>query len=412
MIKQVSLTLDNQFLFYKKSAHEVVDTAKLDWLQRSSIPGILPCVAIQDKFIRYDLAGATALAHTPVIIGSSLYSLLANIAETLMEAKKAGLDTGCFVMNKNQVFIDPFSNALVFIYLPVKNNSFEKVSLKEFIQELITVAPYDENSGASFFIKLHNYLLSSDSIEPEELAAKLGEWALDPGLQFEQNHHRFTSEPKYYSPGSALAAVIQFSEGRSDASQTGEDVQSSKRPSAATQPRERPSAITQSTERPSGSAQSTRDPAASMQSSENTARQESPLSGSFKAEEDLPQYPEDEGTTVLGVQQEEEEGTTVLGTAMSAPYLLAANGEKIYLDKPVFKIGRDPLQADYTRDNLVIGRVHALFLTQNGEYFFEDNASRNGSFINGVKAEPQQKIKIRHEDCIKLANEEYIFRLF
>jgi hypothetical protein len=377
MIKQVSLSQDNQFLFYKKNAYEVIDTAKLDWLQRSSIPGILPCIAIQDRFIRYDLAGATSLVHTPVITGSSLYSWLANIAETLVEAKKAGLDTGCFVMNKNQVFIDPFSNALVFIYLPVKNNSFEKASLKEFIQELITLAPYDENSGAGFFIRLHNYLLGSGTIEPQELASKLGGWALDSGLQLEKQQHHFTSEPKYYSPGSALAAALQFREGRSDAAKFSEGS-----PAAP---------------------QSMESPSATMQTSEYPSKQEPSLVDSVK---------EDEGTTVLGVQQEEEEGTTVLGTTMSAPYLLAANGERIHLDKPVFKIGRDPLQADYTRDNLVIGRVHALFLTQNGEYFFEDNSSRNGSFINGVKAEPQQKIKIRHEDCIKLANEEYIFRLF
>jgi hypothetical protein len=349
MIKQVSLSEDHPFLFYKKAAYEVVDTAKIDWLQTSSIPGILPCVGIQDRFIRYDLAGGKPLGQTPAITGSVLYSWLANITETLLEAERAGLDTGCFVMNKNQVFIDPFSNRLVFIYLPVKSNTFEKVSLKEFIQEIITMAPYEETSGAGFFIKLHNYLFSTPSIDPGDLASLLSQWAIQFDLQFESQPGVRTGK-SYYSPG------------------------------------------------PTGRVQ---DRLPSFAHNPETQAKTGPVV-----------IPEDEGTTVLGLQQEEEDqGTTVLGT-MNAPYLLGVSGEKIVLDKPVFKIGRDPHQADYTSNNLVIGRVHALFLTENGEYFFEDNSSRNGSYINGVKAEPKQKIKIRHEDSIKLANEEYIFRLY
>ncbi|MGA9228148.1 MAG: FHA domain-containing protein, partial [Mesobacillus sp.] len=122
----------------------------------------------------------------------------------------------------------------------------------------------------------------------------------------------------------------------------------------------------------------------------------------------------DSGTTVLGVlEEDEDEGTTTLGHSVRRPFLVAvAKNEKITIAKEYFKIGRDPLRADFATDNKVIGRVHAFVISSNGEYFLEDNHSTNGSYVNGIKVLPKEKIKIKHEDRIKLANEEFIFKLY
>ncbi|WLR55352.1 FHA domain-containing protein [Mesobacillus subterraneus] len=122
---------------------------------------------------------------------------------------------------------------------------------------------------------------------------------------------------------------------------------------------------------------------------------------------------EDGGTTVLGVTADEDEGTTTLGHSTRRPFLLAVSkNEKITIAKDFFKIGRDPMRADFATENKVIGRVHAHVIVTNGEYFLEDNHSTNGSFVNGVKVSPKEKVKIKHEDKIKLANEEFIFKVY
>ena len=426
MIKQVSMSVDNygisKFLFYRRAEHEVIDAAQIEWLAKSRIPGLLPCVTIEtagEAYVRYDLISEETLAETGKVTREKLYSWLADTAETLMEAGKAGLDTGNFVLNKGQVFIDPFSNRLVFIYIPVKNNTFEKRSLKEFILELMSLAPYEENGkSALFFIRVHNYLLGREDVQPDEIASRLAEWATQEEIPIEVSRLP-RHKPEYYSPGKLTPeAAERMAASREEQGEKHRFEEASR-------------AIPRSTGEGRGlltseytSLKKDRQSRASLEIEEEVQykritrtdlgdRTTLPSALHIVPKTAVPEVGdyEEEGTTVLGMP-DEEEGTTILG-ALQKPFLLAAeSGEKITLSKDVFRIGRDPNGTDYTSANSVVGRVHAIFLTEDGEYFFEDNFSRNGSYINGVKAVPGKRIKIKHEDKIRLANEEYMFRLF
>ena len=82
-------------------------------------------------------------------------------------------------------------------------------------------------------------------------------------------------------------------------------------------------------------------------------------------------------TTVLGV--EDMGGTTVLSAPSAAapkpsPYLLRRkNNERIPLNKPVFRIGKEKSYVDYfIGDNTAISRSHCNIHTDNGEYYIED----------------------------------------
>jgi hypothetical protein len=129
---------------------------------------------------------------------------------------------------------------------------------------------------------------------------------------------------------------------------------------------------------------------------------------------------QDEGTTVLGVADEEsgvlavaDEGTTTLGIDAPQPFLLTvANREKVGIAKDVFKLGRDAKNVDYISNNKAVGRVHAHILTEDGEYFLKDNRSTNGSFVNDIKLARNEKVKIKHDDRITLANEEFVFKVY
>ena len=45
-----------------------------------------------------------------------------------------------------------------------------------------------------------------------------------------------------------------------------------------------------------------------------------------------------------------------------------------------------------------------------GNYYIEDMNSKNGTYLNGIPAEPHEKIKIEIGDKIRIATFEYIFR--
>lgn len=121
-------------------------------------------------------------------------------------------------------------------------------------------------------------------------------------------------------------------------------------------------------------------------------------------------------TTVLSSSTIGE--TTVLGVSPTMqeikPYLLRAkNNEKIILDKPVFRIGKEKSYVDYfIGDNTAISRSHANIITRDGEYFVVDTNSTNHTYVNGVMLQSNVETKIAHGAKIRFANEDFEFKLY
>lgn len=120
-------------------------------------------------------------------------------------------------------------------------------------------------------------------------------------------------------------------------------------------------------------------------------------------------------TTVLGGGSIGE--TTVLGATPATqvkPHLIRAkNNEKIDLNKPVFRIGKEKSYVDYfIGDNSAISRSHANIISRDGEYFVVDTNSTNHTYVNGQMIQSNVETKIAHGAKIKLANEDFEFRLY
>ncbi len=121
-------------------------------------------------------------------------------------------------------------------------------------------------------------------------------------------------------------------------------------------------------------------------------------------------------TTVLGGGGVIGE-TTVLGATSAVqpkPHLIRAkNNEKINLDKPVFRIGKEKSYVDYfIGDNSAISRSHANIISRDGNYFVVDTNSTNHTYVNGAMIQSMVETPISHGAKIKLANEDFEFRLY
>lgn len=120
-------------------------------------------------------------------------------------------------------------------------------------------------------------------------------------------------------------------------------------------------------------------------------------------------------TTVLSAAVGE---TTVLSAAMEMkkndPHLIRSkNNEKIPLNKPVFRIGKERSYVDYfIGDNTAISRGHANIVDHNGEYFVVDTNSTNHTYLNGAIIQPGVEMKLAHGDKVRLANEDFEFKLY
>lgn len=113
-------------------------------------------------------------------------------------------------------------------------------------------------------------------------------------------------------------------------------------------------------------------------------------------------------------------GTSVLGATPVTPVTQVAmgtlirkkNGENTVINKPVFVIGKDSLNIDFRiADNSAVSRRHAAILKTPNGIVIEDYHSTNGTYVNGIKVVPEQPVPIRSGDVIKLADEEFDYRV-
>lgn len=120
-------------------------------------------------------------------------------------------------------------------------------------------------------------------------------------------------------------------------------------------------------------------------------------------------------TTVLNARVGE---TTVLSNTVEAvkndPYLIRSkNNERILLNKPVFRIGKEKSYVDYfISDNTAISRSHANIINHNGEFVVVDTNSTNHTYVNGVMIQSGVETRLSHGDKVRLANEDFEFKLY
>lgn len=93
------------------------------------------------------------------------------------------------------------------------------------------------------------------------------------------------------------------------------------------------------------------------------------------------------------------------------PYLVRLkNGEKILIDKPRFRIGKEKSYVDYfIGDNTAISRSHADIIVKGDEYYLVDLNSTNHTFVNGSMIQGNAEVQIKNGNRIKFANEEFDF---
>lgn len=122
-------------------------------------------------------------------------------------------------------------------------------------------------------------------------------------------------------------------------------------------------------------------------------------------------------TTVLGGGGRIGE-TTVLGAdaqeVQTRPHLIRTkNNEKINLDKPVFRIGKEKSYVDYfISDNTAVSRSHCNIISRDGQYFIVDTNSTNHTYVNGGMIQSNVETPLSHGTKFRLANEDFEFKLY
>lgn len=85
-------------------------------------------------------------------------------------------------------------------------------------------------------------------------------------------------------------------------------------------------------------------------------------------------------------------------------------GEKIPINKAVFRLGKEKSYVDYfVNNNNAVSRSHADIIVRDKSYYIKDLNSKNHTYINNRQIPIQVEMQIFDGDTIKLGNEEFVF---
>lgn len=124
-----------------------------------------------------------------------------------------------------------------------------------------------------------------------------------------------------------------------------------------------------------------------------------------------------DGSAETGVLNEGAGETTVLGanggsTAGIAYLIRKKTGERIAIRGNSFRIGKERGKVDYCiSDNTSISRCHVQIVRKGADYYIVDMNSTNYTFVNGVKAVPNQETPLKNHANVRLADEDFEFVL-
>lgn len=113
---------------------------------------------------------------------------------------------------------------------------------------------------------------------------------------------------------------------------------------------------------------------------------------------------DEESTVFIEEVQEKADYTPVL-------YRIST-GETIRITKKTFRLGREEASVDYAvLNNHAVSRSHADIICKDDHYFIFDLGSKNKSYLNNRALPSKYEVEINGGDILKLADEEFEFRL-
>lgn len=398
----------------RASIGEVINEKELNRFSRVYLRGFLKPKVIKKNLIEY--AGP---------IGISLYERLKKpttkreflfileqivVAVQKLQANNMGLNN--LVTELQYVYINEVTKEVQFIYLPTEKD-LQKPNLVEFIESVAySVKPADEKDRetVSRFIYFFKAMPLFDIRKIEAFVAKEDRSVVNTIKRQNAGQSGFmTDKPKHY-----YEHYDKKREQDNDFGPTGRLADEDDATGLLTEdnddygPTERFDGDNDPTEL---LAEGADDATGLLNDEEDTAQ----LNWDTEATGYLSVDDGYEGADILNAD-DGEEATGLLNDDNANVYFPTLfrilTGEKISIDKPVFRLGKEASYVDYSvASNTAVSRGHADIITRGDRFFVKDLNAKNHTYINGQELPIYIETEIHDGDRLSLANEEFIFNI-
>ncbi|MCY1713971.1 DUF6382 domain-containing protein [Caproiciproducens galactitolivorans] len=377
MNKFKTITRDNQSCFWIKSLKgQQLTMREIEAIKNQEVIGLLPVTVKQKERsfkLGYNITGYIPLsAYLKSPMDKNAFAVLIdNILTILQTLQKSFFNQKCLLLDFKNIMVNPATRRVFFIYVPIQHFDNHK-TLKDFFLEIADTVLFLQNEDTGYVEKYKSIINSGVNFSLFELEGYIKELLGQPIT--------IQKKIKCKKCGRENTFGVRF------CTSCGEML-------------------------------------IEQNSKEGTVYNPlhfngAPLSKALAENPDGCENHTDtqsfsEGTSVLGI--EEFDGTTVLGDEeqkRTAPYLIRdKTKEKIGIDQPIFKIGKE-MHCDYiVSDNNAVSRNHADILTKDGRFYIIDHHSTNKTYVDEKAIPAQEETEIFSGTKLRLGNENFVFYL-
>lgn len=382
----------------KFSSQLSVNEKELGLCSQQIIRGLLKPNLIKKNVIEYSgPAGITVEEKLKKPISKyDFYYILEQISITAKKMQKAKLPWNRVVWDIKNAYINEVTKELKLIYFPVNSMSLPNSSVMAFVERIVyTSRPVIEND-VDYISKFACFLRTMEGYDPD----KIESYIFKEDRMVVENLRR-------YSPSSSFLTdkreeyYKHYSEKEAQSGLDSEDA--------------------------TGLLDDENDATGILYDDEATGLlnyEDDEATGILNNEDDeVTGLLNDEGDETTGLLYDEEvtgllngENTetfsSTIGNAHFPSLLSITTKQKISVNKPVFRIGKERKYVDYfVMNNSAVSRSHADIITRGNRYFVMDLNSKNKTYLNDQVLPIKCEIEIFDGDRLRLANEEFIFNV-
>lgn len=110
---------------------------------------------------------------------------------------------------------------------------------------------------------------------------------------------------------------------------------------------------------------------------------------------------------------ENEDGASMLKASVAPAVVFRllhkGSGERIDIKGSRFVVGKSKHSSYQVRKTKTVSRSHAIFDAEADACWIEDNGSLNGTFVNGTKIRPHERVALKDGDVVRLSDEIFAF---
>jgi pSer/pThr/pTyr-binding forkhead associated (FHA) protein len=392
---------NNKFIVVNRLIHpETINERELNIISCCSIGGLIPVTTEKSSkgdSIKGTIVGMTSLkSYFSGIVSRKIFlDIMIQIAGVVKECEKNLLNTGNLMLDWEYIFLTPRTKMIQCLFWPIVNNQTAKLPA-DFFKEIpfrIVFKKEEDHDYISQYLQFFKSQTDFSIKSYEKMILELLDKTAD-------NKLNMPSGPTTLGV-STISAILNATKEESLA-------QSSEQPTLSYPNQEKINVCPKCGNVCGESAKFCTACGSPLNSNEPLAKLDISAILGIKEAQMISE------TTVLGAGALDD-GTTVLGADAYEeppfPYLIwEKTQEKITVDKPIFRIGKERRYCDYfVSDNNAVSRSHANIITREGRYYIFDNNSTNKTYVDERVIPVKKEVEIFSGTKLRLANEDFVF---